>query len=179
MVTIEAGGGHGSGFFIAPTLVITNFHFVENNQFVRIQLITGRRILGEVIRRHPKRDVALVQVEAAGIAPIPIQTTPLKITQEVFAVGSPLFKANAGTVTKGIVSKFRPNRFGMEDTQADVDIQGGNSGGVLLDGNGNVVGISYAGLGTGDQTSIGINFFIPIMDALRKLNVEYVPTPAS
>ncbi len=51
-----------------------------------------------------------------------------------------------------------------------MDIQGGNSGGALVDARGNLVGISYAGIG---EDSIGINFFIPIMNALDKLNLKF------
>ena len=76
-------------------------------------------------------------------------------------------------MTRGIVSKFATNRSGMEDIQADVDIQGGNSGGPLLDGKGNLVGISYAGIGPPGKFSSGLNFFIPIMDALEKLKLAF------
>ena len=113
---------------------MTNVHVSGNGQFMRIQLLTVRKILGEVSRRHPKRDVAIIQVEKSGNLPIPIRTTPLKVTEEVYAIGSPRKKKLAGTVTRGIVSKFATNRSGMEDIQADVDIQGGNSVGPLLDG---------------------------------------------
>ena len=173
-VTIDSGiAGHGSGFFISPTLILTNFHVVRNAQYVRISLITGRKFLGEVIRRHPERDVALVQVEVGGHVPIPIRSNPLKITEEVYAIGVPLDKKLSGTVTRGIVSKFATNRVGLEDIQADVDIQGGNSGGALLDTHGNVVGISYAGIGPPGKFSAGVNFFIPIMDAMDKLNLAF------
>lgn len=173
VVTIDDGNGHGSGFFISPTLILTNRHVVGNADLLRIKLITGRRILGEVIRRHPERDVALIQVEAAGHQPLPVRFDPLKITEEVYAIGTPLYKSASGTVTKGIVSRFRTNEYGLEDIQADVDIHGGNSGGALLDGNGNVVGVTYAGLGMDEtQRSVGMNLIIPIYDALDKLNVS-------
>ena len=152
---------------------MTNHHVVGNSQFLRLTLLTGRKILGEVIRRHPKRDIAIIQVERSGQIPIPIRTEPLKIAEEVYAIGSPLYRKLSGTVTKGIVSKFATNRAGMEDIQADVDIQGGNSGGPLLDNKGNVVGISYAGFGPPGKFSAGVNFFIPIADALRRLNIVF------
>jgi S1-C subfamily serine protease len=173
-VTIDAGSsGHGSGFFISPTLILTNFHVVRNSQFARITLVTGRKILGDVVRRHPKRDVAVIQVELSGNLPIPIRSEPLKITEDDYAIGSPLDKKFSGTVTRGIVSKFTINQVGMEDIQADVDIQGGSSGGPLLDAHGNIVGISYAGRGPPGKFSAGVNFFIPIMDAMDKLNLGF------
>jgi len=109
-VTIDSGLSHGSGFFISPTLIMTNFHVVQNSKFIRINLLTGRKILGDVIRRHPKRDVAIIQVEEAGHLPIPVRETPLKVTEEVYAIGSPLDKKLSGTVTRGIVSKFTTKR---------------------------------------------------------------------
>ena len=174
VVSINTRFGHGSGFFIAPDLIMTNHHVVGNSQFMRLTLLTGRKILGEVIRHHPKRDIAIIQVERSGQIPIPIRTEPLKIAEEVYAIGSPLYRKLSGTVTKGIVSKFATNRAGMENIQADVDIQGGNSGGPLLDKNGNLVGISYAGIGPPGKFSAGVNFFIPIMDALRRLNIGFI-----
>jgi S1-C subfamily serine protease len=174
-VTIETGHSHGSGFFISPTLVITNSHVVKGSSIIKIGLVTGRAILGEVVRQHPQRDVALVQVEDTGHRPLAIRVDPLEITEDVYAIGTPLEREAAATVTKGIVSKFRKNRFGLEDIQADVDIHGGNSGGALVDSRGNVVGISYAGVPSedGGNRSIGINFFIPIHDALDKLNIGF------
>jgi len=172
VVTVETGGGHGSGFFISPGLIMTNYHVVKNAELLKIRLITGRKVLGEVVRKHPERDVALIQVERGGHIPLPLRMAPVKITEEVYAIGSPLLKQHAGTVTKGIVSKFRNNRYGMEDIQADVDIHGGNSGGALLDARGNIVGVTYAGHDTGTDFSIGMNYFIPIYDALDKLNIS-------
>jgi S1-C subfamily serine protease len=79
----------------------------------------------------------------------------------------------SGTATKKIINKFSSNQFGLEHIQADISIQGRNSCGTLLDKNENVVGISYAGISSDDQTSIRINHFIPIMDVLEKLTVSF------
>ncbi len=173
VVTIDTGLSHGSGMFISPQKILTNHHVIEGNKIVRVTLVTGRKIIGEVVRTHPERDVALIHVEEGGYRPLGIRTEPLKITEEIYAIGSPLDRKQfAGTVTKGIVSKFRRNKYGLEDIQADVDVQGGNSGGALLDAKGNLVGLTYAGVG---RTSVGMNFFIPIMDAFRLLNIDFKP----
>lgn len=175
VVTLDAGAsGHGSGFFVAPTLIMTNHHVVQGKSLMRVTLANGRRVLGEVVRQHAERDVALVQVEAQGRRPLPIRDEPLKITEEVFAIGTPHERGLSATVSKGIVSAFRPNRFGLEDIQADVDIHGGDSGGALLDRHGNVVGVTYAGISpAGSTLSTGLNFFVPIGDALDKLNIKF------
>jgi len=172
VVTLESGLGHGSGFFVSPTLILTNHHVVEGSQFLRVTLVTGREVLGEVLRSHQLRDVALVQVEPGGHRPLVIRRDPAGVAEDVYAIGTPLRKSARASVTRGIVSRYRTNSVGLEDIQADVDIQPGNSGGALLDAKGNVVGVSYAGFGVPDNTSISVNYFIPIMDALAKLNVS-------
>lgn len=171
-VTIQTESGHGSGFFVAQNgMVLTNAHVVGDAKFVKVVLVTGRSVLGEVLRVHRERDVALVLAEGDGYQALPIRETPAAIAEDVYAIGTPLERRYFGTVTRGIVSKYLTNGRRLEDIQADVDIQGGNSGGPLLDANGNVVAISYAGIGPG-KMSIGVNFFIPILDALDKLNVN-------
>ena len=64
VVTLSVADQHGSGFFISPTLILTNNHVVRGHDIVRVTLITGRKLLGEVVRTHPQRDVALVSVES-------------------------------------------------------------------------------------------------------------------
>lgn len=175
-VTVDAGTWMGSGFFVAPNLVMTNYHVAQGQKFLKVKLVTGRDVLGEVVRSHPQRDVALIQVESVGIKPLSIRTEPVGIAEDVYAIGSPLDKKNAGTVTRGIVSKFTRNQHGLEDIQADVTIHEGSSGGALMDASGNVVGVSYAGVAR-DGISAGLNFFIPIADALQKLNIDFDTSP--
>lgn len=172
VVTLENGEGHGSGFFVAPNLVLTNHHVVEGTQVVRLRLVTGRQVIGDVVAFDEQRDVALLQVEPAGYQPLPISGGPLRVGQDVYAIGSPKLHRLRGTVTKGVVSRFTQNRYGLPDIQADVDIHGGNSGGPLLDMQGNVVGISYAGYGDEKGTGMGLNLFIPIEGALQALNLH-------
>jgi serine protease Do len=75
-----------------------------------------------------------------------------------------------GSVTRGIVSALRSDhRTGLEAIQADVAIQSGNSGGPLVDAEGNLVALTVSGYGS---ANIGLNFFIPIGDALARLRLE-------
>ena len=73
-------------------------------------------------------------------------------------------------MSKGIVSAYR-DRDGLKHIQSDVNIQLGSSGGPLLNQNGNLVGIAQSGI-VFDGASTGLNFFIPIRDALRFLNIQ-------
>jgi S1-C subfamily serine protease len=69
------------------------------------------------------------------------------------------------------VSAIRIDPDGTRYIQADVDIQPGNSGGPLTDDKGNVLGLAVLGIQSGNGGSIGLNFFIPIEDALSALDV--------
>ena len=172
-VTVDFGeGGFGSGFFISRSgLMLTNAHVVGEARFVRIVLTTGRAILGEVVKVHKARDVALVRVEETGMRALPIRGAPARIGEEVYAVGTPMDRELSTTVTKGIASAYRTDKdTGYKYIQGDVDIHAGNSGGPLVDKSGNIVGISVAGYGVGGF-STGLNLFIPIHDALKALNV--------
>ena len=183
-VTVPLGDGHGSGFFISDDgLLLTNNHVVGEARFVNVRLISGREIVGEVLRRDPKRDVALVLVEGTLYPTLPIRETPVNVTEEVYAIGTPQLRTLSQTVSKGSVSGFRNGIRGVRGQQliqADVDIHGGSSGGPLLDAKGNLVGISVAGLssqGDAGKSSVGLNFFIPIMAALEKLDIEIDDRP--
>ena len=171
VVTIFAGGGHGSGFFIdASGHLLTNEHVVGEAEFVKVQLATGREILGEVLAKNSRRDVALVQTERIGVPGLPIRETDLPIGSEVYALGSPLEPTLDLTITRGIVSAYRFED-GMSWIQSDVNILPGNSGGPLVDVNGNVTGISTKGY-VYRGSFAGLNFFVPIREALRVLNLQ-------
>jgi serine protease Do len=92
------------------------------------------------------------------------------VGDEAYASGAPLDAALSGTITKGIVSAIRRDDDGTLWIQADVDVQPGNSGGPLLDGSGNVIGITSFGLQP-EGSSIGLNFFLPIEQALAVLEL--------
>ena len=172
VVTILLGDGHGSGFFITPTLLLTNHHVAGNRDRVRIRLSDGTEAIGQVLRSDPVRDVALVEFEEPLAAPLPLRLSLPTRAESVYAVGSPDDTGLAGTVTRGIVSQIRTDERGIDWIQADVTVHGGNSGGPLLDEDGNVVGItSWARVDQNGETK-GLNFFVPLGDALRILNIR-------
>lgn len=171
VATVSGDLGSGSGFFVsAEGYLLTNYHVVGGARFVKVKLPTGRELVGEVIRSDKARDVALVRTEPAGIQPMPVRTSEPNIGEDVFALGSPLGDKFNTTLTKGILSGYR-NMEEKRYLQSDVAILPGNSGGPLLDGKGAVIGITVAGLGA--KGLAGMNFFIPINDALARLGVEF------
>ncbi|MFB2351152.1 trypsin-like peptidase domain-containing protein, partial [Priestia megaterium] len=84
--------------------------------------------------------------------------------EAVFAIGSPLSAELQSTVTKGVVSANRIQD-GFSFIQSDVAVTHGNRGGPLLDETGAVGGVTVSGLAPAGAP-IGLNFFIPIGDAL-------------
>lgn len=176
-VMIQAGPGHGSGFFISPQgHIITNAHVVGFAKRVRVVLSGKKKALtAEVLRRDSKRDVALLRLEnlPEKFTPtlLPIRQEKPEIGEDVYAIGAPIKRRYQDTVTKGIVSAHRVDRkTGLPFIQADVDTHGGSSGGPLLDGNGNIIGLCVSGL-TFEDLGFGLNYFIPIGEALKTLNL--------
>ncbi len=179
----DRSAGFGSGFFIgeAPdggSWLLTNNHVVGDAERVRIRLQERRALLGHVVRRDPRRDVALVKVEGRAPSILAIRRRRLDLSETVFAIGTPIREGLRGTITRGSVSGFRRALdTGLPVIQSDVLVYSGNSGGPLLDSTGNVVGITAAVVMDG-RTGLpryGLNLFIPILDALDRLNVEIVP----
>jgi S1-C subfamily serine protease len=171
VVTVFAGGGHGSGFFLTRDgYLLTNEHVVREAKYVKVRLITGREVVGEVLRTDSRGDVALIKVEEAGMNALPIRTDEPAVGEDVYAIGTPLEPKLSTTVSRGIVSAYRAED-GQKLIQSDVTILPGNSGGPLLDRNGNVVGIAVSGRVYG-RGMAGINFFIPITDALAALSLQ-------
>mgnify|MGYP001331907664 FL=1 len=78
--------------------------------------------------------------------------------------------SSSTTISKGIISAYRDHD-GLKLIQSDVNIQQGNSGGPLLDQKGNMVGVTVSGIQI-SGISTGLNFFIPVQDALRFLNIQ-------
>lgn len=169
VVTIKPPtGGHGSGFVISEDgFIITNQHVVGNSDRVIVSFLNGIEIEGEVIRVAEVRDVALVKVPLARSKAIPVKLDEPDIGDNVYAIGAPLDTDLSGTVSQGIVSSFRMID-DQEFIQSDATIFGGNSGGPMVDENGNVVAISVMGR-TDVET---INYFIPIKFALKALNIN-------
>lgn len=179
VVSVRAGGGHGSGFLIDPSgLLLTNEHVVKTAKRVQVVFGNGLEVMGTVVRRDPVHDVALVKILLRARSVLPLRDRPARRLEDVYAIGSPMAEELAGTVTRGVVSAWRVSKpDGIRHIQADVPISGGNSGGPLLDRFGNVVGISVGTIV--NERAQNLNWFIPINDAREALNIVYRNTRLS
>jgi len=168
--TVFAGKGHGSGFIISDDLIITNNHVVGSSNSVTVKLDSGIEVVGKVVATNAPRDVALIKLDVALPTHFNIRRDLPTIGEEVYALGSPLDESLKSTLSKGIVSAFREENK-MNYIQSDVNVVPGNSGGPLIDKTGNVVGITVSGIFI-NRAPQGINFFIPINDAVDALNLK-------
>lgn len=173
VAVVFSADGSGSGFLLSTDgYLLTNRHVVGNSQYVKLKWPDGPETLGEVIRSDSRQDVALVKTDAHGRAPLDLRTGGVQQGETVFAIGSPFGEQFQNTMSKGIVSAIRTID-GRSLIQSDVMVNHGSSGGPLLDEKGMVVGLTVSGHApNGDP--VGLNYFIPIDDALKALSL----TPA-
>ncbi len=155
----------GSGFIISSDgLIVTNAHVVGSDPAVDITLSDGSVRTGLVLGTAPDEDIALIAIDGYQMPAVDIAAPgSLAVGEEVLAMGYALNLPGAASLTRGVVSAFRPGAFGgLTAIQTDTAINPGNSGGPLADREGNVVGINTAGF----LAAEGINFAIAIEEAL-------------
>ncbi|MEO8482316.1 MAG: trypsin-like peptidase domain-containing protein [Acidobacteriota bacterium] len=153
----------GSGFIIdAAGFILTNQHVVSGADRVTVTLADGRSFRAEVIGTDPAIDVALLQVHARDPLPVAVlgSSDSLRVGQWVCAIGNPL-GVYVHSVTVGVVSflgrQLRDQSLASY-IQTDAAISFGNSGGPLINGRGEVVGITTAI----SAEAVNVGFAIPI-----------------
>ncbi len=170
VVTILTGSATGSGDLVSNDgYMLTNAHVVGDEKQVRVRWSDGIETVAEVVRVAKARDIALIKTSSRDRDPLPIKRGAVTPGQRVYVIGSPRGQAYQGTVSSGIVSASRVVE-GLRYIQSDVSISHGSSGGALLDENGAMIGIAVSGVDV--TVATGLNFFIPIGDALDFLNLE-------
>ncbi|MEX2976418.1 serine endoprotease DegP [Serratia fonticola] len=164
--TQEAFKALGSGVIINAEkgYVVTNNHVVDNASKITVQLSDGRRFEAKVIGKDPRSDIALIQLkDAKNLSAIKMaDSEQLRVGDYTVAIGNPYGLGE--TVTSGIVSALGRSGLNIENyenfIQTDAAINRGNSGGALVNLNGELVGINTAILAP-DGGNIGIGFAIP------------------
>lgn len=158
--------GVGSGVIVSPNgYIITNNHVAGGkNKRIVVSFSDGRNIDGTTVWADPVLDLAIVKVNVAGLATIPMgDSSSLQVGEPAVAIGNPLGLQFQRTVTSGIISALnrtiKVDDNYMEDLiQTDASINPGNSGGPLLNSRGQVVGINTIKVTSAE----GMGFAIPI-----------------
>ena len=169
--TTETQRALGSGFVIDKAgHIVTNYHVVQGATRVEVSFSNQERLPARIVGRDPSTDIAVLQVHASSRALTPLtlgDSDLVRVGDSVVAIGNPLGEDRS--ITSGIVSAlerriYAPNGAPIDHAiQTDAALNHGNSGGPLLNANGQVVGVTSQIQTTGSNSgNIGIGFAIPI-----------------
>ncbi|XP_060712553.1 serine protease HTRA1-like [Hemiscyllium ocellatum] len=159
----EVSVASGSGFIVSEDgLIVTNAHVLSNKQKIKVELKNGEAYEAKVKDIDQKSDIALIKIHPKNPLPVLLlaRSSDLRPGEFVVAIGSPFSLQN--TVTTGIVSTTERGgkELGLKDSdmdyiQTDAIINYGNSGGPLVNLDGEVIGINTL------KVTAGISFAIP------------------
>jgi S1-C subfamily serine protease len=164
----------GSGFLVNEDgFILTNFHVISGSSQIQVTLSDQTRYVGHAVDTDRSDDLALIKIDPKKkVQPLRLgDSEHLQVGQKVLAIGDPF--GLEGTLTVGVVSSIgraiQSEGSGQLEgmIQTDAAINGGNSGGPLLDSSGDVIGINTAILG---ETNLGIGFALPINRAKALLS---------
>jgi serine protease DegQ len=158
----------GSGVIVSPQgYILTNYHVVEGADEIQVVLPDGRKGAGKLVGSDPETDLAVVRIEMDKLPVVAMgQVEQAKVGDVVLAIGNPFGVGQ--TVTMGIISALGRNNLHINHfenfIQTDAAINFGNSGGALIDTQGNLLGINSA-IYSQTGGSVGIGFAIPVSTA--------------
>lgn len=192
-VSVPSGGGTtlvfrvfatGSGVVFRPDgYILTNNHVVEDSVITKVVFSDGRKFEANLVGTDPLTDIAVLRIEATNLPAIDFaDITELDIGDEAIAVGSPLGLEGGPSVTAGVVSAFNrqlntgPGQndalYGLLQTDAPITL--GSSGGALLNGQAQLIGITTA-IGVSDVGAEGLGFAVPV-DMVERLAADLIET---
>jgi len=159
--------GLGSGVIVSNEgYIITNNHVIDNADEIRVILFGGEEMDAEIIGTDPASDIAVLKVNRQNLPAIPLgNSDEIRVGELVLAIGSPLSRDLAHTVSKGIISASGRSSIGLNAfenyIQTDAAINPGNSGGALINLDGELIGINTA-IASRSGGNQGIGFAIPV-----------------
>lgn len=161
----------GSGLIISPSLVLTNYEIAKKTTFVKTEFLDGRVVASMVLRVNKDKDVALLYMPPAEFDeynwPIPLRLDLPEVGEPFYAIGTPMRGGFEGALEKGKVAGYRFSDTGV-DILTNTNVQSVSLGGVLVDENGNAIGLAHAGKSLIESR----DGFIPIGDAFDALKVR-------
>jgi len=162
----------GSGFVIdSGGDILTNAHVIDGAVKITVAFANDQTVDARVIGKDPDDDLALLKVNADGLTLVPLKlgdSSLVAVGDPTCAIGNPF--GYTRTLTTGVVSALQrliqaPNNFSIDNViQTDAPLNPGNSGGPLIDAQGEVIGINSQ-IYTSSSGNSGIGFAIPINTA--------------
>lgn len=150
---IYSGNSLGSGFSIGKDCIITNAHVIDNPESVVVKTYSGEEYDAFVVGIDQEQDLAVLGVNGVEFPYLTIaDSSSIKTGDDIYAIGAP--KSMAYTLTKGVISAQNREIRGNKYIQIDAAINEGNSGGPLLNDEGQVLGINT--LKMSDSEGIGL-----------------------
>jgi S1-C subfamily serine protease len=146
VVTVRAEAKDGSGFLVDPAgLIVTNNHIIESSDYIAVQFDKKRKVAARLLVADANKDVAVLWANLsiypqAVVAPLVTSgSSGVEVGERVFTIGNPLGRERV--LTTGVISKVETDAI-----TSDININPGNSGGPLFTLQGQVSGITTAGL---------------------------------
>lgn len=148
----------GSGIIVTEDgIIVTNFHLVQGGVALQVEL-PNNEIYDNVfyITADPRRDLIIIKVPAESLKPLPLgNDLEAEVGEKVYVMGNPLGMTN--TFSDGLVSAKRTVD-GVSMLQISAPISPGSSGGPVMNGNGEVIGIATMGMRGGQN----LNYAVPV-----------------
>lgn len=162
-----------SGIAIAKDMILTAGHVVEKEEDIRILFSDGKEAKARLIGRDPGTDLAVLKLDSTSAVPASTAKNPARVGEFVLAIGRPSesgIESSFGTVNK-IDGPVRTGRGGMLEQYIKTDVVSypGFSGGPLINGEGEMLGINTSGFGMGGEAvTIPADLAMKIADTLAK-----------
>jgi hypothetical protein len=156
-VTVVSENGFGSGFYVLPNVIVTNYHVVEGAKDVYCVPANEDyklRVSG-YMGIDKDADLILLKVEGAAEEPLPMAQGRINTGQVVYAIGTP--EGMSGTISNGIVSAVR-DAGGVKLLQITAPVSHGSSGGPVLNRMGQVVGVSTLMHSEGQNLNFAVDY---------------------
>jgi len=161
----------GSGLVIAPSLVLTNYEIAKKTTFVKTEFLDGRVASSMVLRVNRDKDVALLYMTPTEFDkynwPVPLRLDLPDVGEPFYAIGTPMRGGFEGAMEKGKVAGYRFSDTGV-DILTNTNVQSVTLGGILVDENGNAIGLAHAGKSLIESR----DGFIPVGDAFDALKIR-------
>ena len=175
VVTILRKESHGSGSIISPDgYILTNAHVCGNDTILKIRFKNGDETEAKIVRMSVEDDLALLKFDNKNkIEGLVMNTTneEVLVADEVYIIGTPADLSLNQSISRGLISGDRIIK-NKKLFQTDAAINGGNSGGAMLNLSGTLIGIPSSKVkGTGLE---GLGFAIPVSIALEALKIGYI-----